>query len=184
MIKIQINYGMFNNSDVSAIQELAVSGHAVKENGRLKELCASISMATTITSNAIVFLSLSDNVEVERYSGYFKIKVIKENDIITNLLENLRFTLQSLEEQYPDYIEDIEIDGLQEISTENNIMLEKQMEPEMALLKLGNIPLEFPSHPHLSMPMDNIREIQKAYKIVQLALCNLRELRENKEERK
>jgi len=36
-----------------------------------------------------------------------------------------------------------------------------------SLEKVGSIPLDDPVHPHLSMPMDKIKEIQEAYKYVE-----------------
>jgi uncharacterized protein YsxB (DUF464 family) len=179
MIEIKIKYGSEGLNGLQTIQEFLVTGHAMNNEGASRELCASISIATTITANAIVFLALEGNVDVERASGYFRINVKKENHAITALLENLRFTLESLKEQYPSHVEEIVTEGLIELDITSELNMEDQLDmiPEMALLTIGNIPLEIPSHPHLSMSKEDILKIQKAYKVVQKALSELKTLK-------
>lgn len=185
MIEIKIKYSE-NVIGIQTIEKITVSGHATNDKGRLKELCASVSMATTVTANAITFLSLDDDVVIERSSGYFNIEMKNINSIVAGLLENIRYTLESLKEQFPDYIEEIVVEGLIE-NKENfdvsKINIDEGIAPELALLTIGHIPLEIPDHPHLSMSKESIQEVQKAYKIIQAALGELKDLKQQSKSR-
>lgn len=182
MITFKVTYTIDKNTGFQTICKILVTGHAQNSEGALKDLCASVSTAALLTANAITLLLLKESVNVEVSSGYLYIEVKEENQIISALLENLRYTIESLNEQYPGYIEETILDSVDIIKTIDNIEPKTQLSPEEALKIIGNIPLDIPAHPHLSMPEGKKKEIQDAYRVIQLALYELKALKVNKTE--
>lgn len=182
MITFRVTYATDQNTGLETIRKILVTGHAYNSEGILKDLCASVSTATILTANAITFLLLKESVNVEVSSGYFYIEVKEENQIISALLENLKYSIESLNNQYPGYIEETILDLVDSIKVPDNLEPKVQLSPEEALRIMGSIPLEIPSHPHLSMSMSKIKEIQSAYKILETSLIELKALKLKKEE--
>ncbi len=97
-----------------------IKSHIVLENGKIKQfnvfghanyakkgediVCAAVSSAILVTSNAIEHLGLSQSIDLTVKDGYFQLIVNNENDTVQKLLENLEYTIVDLEKQYPKYI--------------------------------------------------------------------------------
>ncbi|HHW79817.1 MAG TPA: ribosomal-processing cysteine protease Prp [Acholeplasmataceae bacterium] len=86
------------------ITEIEVSGHAEYDESGKDIVCAAVSTAIIVSANAIEMLDLNDNRSLTIEEGYFKIEVLKNNDVLNKLLKNLEYTLYDLEQQYPEYI--------------------------------------------------------------------------------
>lgn len=171
MINVDISTKLDNG--VSRIVIFEVNGHAIaQKNQRAAALCASVSIATLLTANSIKFLGLDNLVGIESEDGFFKITVKSIDRTIDGLLENLRYTMLALQEQHNESVSVNTHDDLLHKFNAENIMT-----PEEALVLVGSVPLEDPVHPHLSYPMDEIKKIQEAYKIVESALEELRFLK-------
>lgn len=166
--------------DNNILWEIIVSGHANYESPEVAAICAAASMATVVTGNAIMYLNLKDFAHVEAEKGYFRIVIKDRNDIVDGLLSNLKHTLLELKDQYPN---NIQITDLYRIAVPDGLKYE-EWTPEKALGILGSIPLEIPSHPHLSMSEDKIEYVKKAYKVVDLALEELKVLKKLKTPKK
>jgi len=86
------------------IKEIFVTGHAnFKKHGK-DIICAAVSASTLVTANAIEHLSLNQTIDLTIEDGYFNIKLKESNEIVEKLLENLEYTLDDLEKQYPKYM--------------------------------------------------------------------------------
>ncbi len=92
---------MYDNNQV---KQIIVKGHANYKAKGEDIVCAAVSTATILTANAIEHLDLDQHIDLEVSEGYFKLSLIKENDIVSGLLKNLEYTLHELEIQYPKYI--------------------------------------------------------------------------------
>jgi uncharacterized protein YsxB (DUF464 family) len=57
-----------------------------------------------MTYNAIEHLKLDHLVDCKVSEGFFSLRVKEENTTILALLENLEYTLNDLEKQYPKYM--------------------------------------------------------------------------------
>ena len=84
----------------SSISNIEVKGHASSDYGT-DILCASVSTAIVITVNAIEKIGLIDNIDYQLKEGLFDLKVIKNNGLLNQLLENLEYSLEDLKNQYP-----------------------------------------------------------------------------------
>jgi uncharacterized protein YsxB (DUF464 family) len=84
--------------------EIIVKGHANYKAKGEDIVCAAVSTATILTANAIEHLSLDHLIDLDVSEGYFKLSLLKENDIVSGLIKNLEYTLHDLEKQYPKYI--------------------------------------------------------------------------------
>ena len=86
------------------LKEIKVSGHANYKKKGEDIVCAAVSTATLMTFNAIEHLKLDHLVECNVSEGSFQIRAFDDNQTIEALLENLRYTLNDLEKQYPKYM--------------------------------------------------------------------------------
>jgi len=82
------------------IDEITLKGHANYDEYGKDIVCASVSTMYITTINAIVRVA-SDSIEYDEKH----IKLLKQNEIVNKLLENLVDLLLDLEKQYPKYIE-------------------------------------------------------------------------------
>lgn len=84
--------------------EIKVEGHALYAKKGEDIVCASVSTATLLSVNLIRRLNEQDNIEVTIKDGYFHLTVKTQTNYIKAVCENLIWTLQELEETYPNYI--------------------------------------------------------------------------------
>lgn len=83
---------------------IKVEGHAEFAKFGKDIVCASVSTATILSANLIKKLGQKDYVEIEISDGNFHLKVKTQTEEIKAVCENLIWTLQQLEESYPNYI--------------------------------------------------------------------------------
>lgn len=91
-------------SDKQSLRQLTVTGHANYGAKGEDIVCAAVSTAVIVTANAIEHLNLNHVIEVDVQEGYFKIIQKTDNASVTALINNLEYTLDELEKQYPKYI--------------------------------------------------------------------------------
>lgn len=84
--------------------EIKVDGHANFAEFGKDIVCASVSTAIIFSANLIKKLAQENNVEIELSDGKFHLKVKTQTKEIKAVCENLIWTLQELEESYPNYI--------------------------------------------------------------------------------
>lgn len=87
------------------IKEIVISGHANYKPKGEDIVCASVSMATFMTVNAIKFLKLEHVIETNLNDGYFKINQKSHNNTVNSLLKNLDYTIRDLIRQYPNHFQ-------------------------------------------------------------------------------
>lgn len=94
--------------DKKMLKSIKVSGHANYKKKGEDIVCAAVSTATLMTYNAIEHLKLDHLVECQVSDGYFYLRAIDDHLTILALLENLVYTLNELEKQYPKYMKNQE----------------------------------------------------------------------------
>ena len=97
----------YHVSKEQAITEIKVSGHANYARHGEDIVCAAVSTATILTNNALERMGFKENIKVSVRDGFFQIEVVKPNEMVAHLLDNLEDTLQQLEKQYPKYIKNL-----------------------------------------------------------------------------
>lgn len=86
------------------IKKITFKGHANYSDYGKDIVCAAVSSTMLCTVNAI--LSINKNtIEVVEEKDSFVINIIRDDDIVNKLLENMIRCLKSLEKQYPKNIE-------------------------------------------------------------------------------
>lgn len=83
---------------------ILIEGHANQNEYGNDIVCASVSTSIILSINLIEKFNLLNTIKYDLKEGYFRIEVIKSNDIVNNILENLKYTLNDLYSQYPKYI--------------------------------------------------------------------------------
>lgn len=86
------------------LNEILVTGHALYKKHGQDIVCAAVSTAILVTANAIEHLGLNQKIDLTIEEGYFKLTANVYDSIIYGLMENLEYTLNDLEKQYPKYI--------------------------------------------------------------------------------
>jgi uncharacterized protein YsxB (DUF464 family) len=86
------------------MRSVTVSGHAQYKRHGQDIVCAAVSAATLVTANAIEHLALNHLIDLTVDEGYFNLVLKESNDIIEKLLDNLEYTLNDFEKQYPKYM--------------------------------------------------------------------------------
>jgi uncharacterized protein YsxB (DUF464 family) len=102
MIKVNVKY---NNNKV---YELVIKGHAGYDVHGKDIVCAAVSSMAITTVNNII--SLDDSVDYEENSGLLIIRVNRDTEVNSKLLDNLVRMLTELKVQYPKNIEIINED--------------------------------------------------------------------------
>ncbi|MFH1692844.1 MAG: ribosomal-processing cysteine protease Prp [Bacillota bacterium] len=92
---------VYRNEKLNAIY---VQGHANYKKHGEDIVCAAVSAATLVTANAIEHLGLNQKIDLTVEESYFKLTMNVYDSIIEGLMENLEYTLNDLEKQYPKYI--------------------------------------------------------------------------------
>ena len=86
------------------LNQICVSGHANYKKSGEDIVCAAVSVATLVTANAIEHLGLNQKIDLTVEDGYFKLTLNVSDSIVQGLMENLEYTLNDLQKQYPKYI--------------------------------------------------------------------------------
>jgi len=86
------------------LNQISVSGHANYKKSGEDIVCAAVSAATLVTANAIEHLGLNQKIDLTVEDGYFKLTLNVSDSIVQGLMENLEYTLNDLQKQYPKYI--------------------------------------------------------------------------------
>ena len=96
---IKISYKEENNH----INYVKISGHANYADEGFDIVCASVSSIAITTINAIVRIDL-ESIVYRDDDGLLEIGIVKIDDIVDILIENMISMLEELEKQYKDYI--------------------------------------------------------------------------------
>lgn len=83
---------------------LEVSGHANQNEYGKDIVCSSISTALIMTINLIEKFNQLNDIKYQIKEGYFVLEYNKNNEIVNNIVENLKYTLNELFIKYPKYI--------------------------------------------------------------------------------
>jgi uncharacterized protein YsxB (DUF464 family) len=84
---------------------IEISGHSGYAERGYDIVCASVSTASQMTINQIELLGLLGNIYYEiGDDGYLKLQVVKQNELLQKVVDNLRFTLIDMSEQFSDFI--------------------------------------------------------------------------------
>lgn len=86
------------------IKYIEVSGHALYDHSGKDIVCASVSTALIVTINALEKLDVLEFIKYDIEEGYFQLEVVKEDQTVKALLDNLVYSLTDLSNQYPKYI--------------------------------------------------------------------------------
>ena len=79
---------------------IEVSGHAYFDEVGKDIVCASVSSIVITTINACLELD-EDSIYYEDLDNKIKIEILKDNEVIKKLINNMVFMLESLEKDYP-----------------------------------------------------------------------------------
>lgn len=83
---------------------IEVSGHADQNEYGKDIVCSSVSTALIMTINLIEKFSQLNDIKYQIKEGYFQLEYNKNNKIVNNIVENLKYTLNELFIKYPKYI--------------------------------------------------------------------------------
>lgn len=89
--------------DLSKDKIITVSGHSGYEERGKDIVCASISSIVITTINAIIEID-NDAIDYSDLDNKIVIRVIKEDEIVNKLINNMILLLESLEKDYKEYI--------------------------------------------------------------------------------
>ncbi len=92
---------VYENGEMKMI---TVSGHANYKKHGQDIVCAAVSASTLVTANAIEHLGLDHLIDLTVEEGYFKLVLKEKNETLSKLMDNLKYTLDDLEKQYPKYM--------------------------------------------------------------------------------
>ncbi len=88
------------------LESLVISGHALFADFGNDIVCAAVSTAVIMTINAIESLGEKENIKVIIEEGYVEINVLKSTKIVDGLLNNLTYSLNDLNLQFPKNIKE------------------------------------------------------------------------------
>lgn len=89
--------------DLSKDKIITVSGHSGYEERGKDIVCASVSSIVITTINAIIEID-NDAIDYSDLDNKIVIRVIKEDEIVNKLINNMILLLESLEKDYKEYI--------------------------------------------------------------------------------
>jgi len=98
MIKYEFHY------DNNEINKIVIKGHALFGNYGNDIICASVSTMVILTINAITKLGYENNIKHIIKDGYLELDVIVKDKTVNGLLENLLYSLNDLQQQYPSHL--------------------------------------------------------------------------------
>ena len=85
------------------IDNISIKGHALYDESGKDIVCSSVSSIVITTVNAIIRFQ-KDAIIYDENDGYLKIEILKHNDIVDLLIDNMISLLEELEDQYKKYI--------------------------------------------------------------------------------
>lgn len=97
MIKINIS------KKDNLIKTISIKGHAEYDESGKDIVCSAVSSIVITTVNALIRYN-QECINYVDADGYIKIEILKHDDIIDLLMNNMVNLLEELEEQYKKYI--------------------------------------------------------------------------------
>jgi len=91
------------NVRISA-NDIEIKGHAGYDKSGFDIVCASVSTAATMCINQIELFERLDLIDYQIRDGYLKLHIVKSDEVLEKIIQNLVYTLSDLENQYPHYI--------------------------------------------------------------------------------
>ncbi len=89
--------------DLSKDKVITVSGHSGYEERGKDIVCASVSSIVITTINGIIEID-NDAIDYSDLDNKIVIRIIKDDEIVNKLINNMILLLESLEKDYKDYI--------------------------------------------------------------------------------
>ena len=89
--------------DLTKDKLITISGHSGYEERGKDIVCASVSSIVIPTINAIIEID-NDAIDYSDLDNKIIIRIIKEDEIVNKLINNMILLLESLEKDYKDYI--------------------------------------------------------------------------------
>lgn len=89
--------------DLTKDKLITISGHSGYEERGKDIVCASVSSIVITTINAIIEID-SDAIDYSDLDNKIIIRVLKEDEIVNKLINNMILLLESLEKDYKDFI--------------------------------------------------------------------------------
>lgn len=89
--------------DLSKDKIITVSGHSGYEERGKDIVCASVSSIVITTINGIIEID-NDAIDYSDLDNKIVIRIIKDDEIVNKLINNMILLLESLEKDYKDYI--------------------------------------------------------------------------------
>ena len=89
--------------DLTKDKLITISGHSGYEERGKDIVCASVSSIVITTINGIIDID-NDAIDYSDLDNKIIIRIIKDNDIVNKLINNMILLLESLEKDYTDYI--------------------------------------------------------------------------------
>ena len=80
---------------------IQISGHADYDEYGLDIVCSAVSTSIIMTLNLIKLFELSNLIEFDLNEGYFQLIVKQSNKDLDKILNNLKFTVENISQQYP-----------------------------------------------------------------------------------
>ncbi len=81
--------------------KIEAKGHANYDVYNKDIVCASFTTAVIVSINLVEKLKLENNIKYVLNEGHIEFEIIKENDILKSIFENLEYTINDLSLQYP-----------------------------------------------------------------------------------
>lgn len=89
--------------DLTKDKLITISGHSGYEERGKDIVCASVSSIVITTINAIIEID-SDAIDYSDLDNKIIIRVLKEDEIVNKLINNMILLLESLKKDYKDFI--------------------------------------------------------------------------------
>ena len=89
--------------DLTKDKLITISGHSGYEERGKDIVCASVSSIVITTINAIIEID-SDAIDYSDLDDKIIIRIIKEDEVVNKLINNMILLLESLEKDYKDFI--------------------------------------------------------------------------------
>ncbi len=89
--------------DLTKDKLITISGHSGYEERGKDIVCASVSSIVITTINAIIEID-NDAIDYSDLDNKIIIRILKEDEIVNKLINNMILLLESLEKDYKDFI--------------------------------------------------------------------------------
>lgn len=101
---------VFNKKN-GQIESVRVTGHAEFAKHGADIVCAAVSTAVIMTANALESLKVDQYVDLHVKEGYFTAIIKSHDSVVDGLFNNLEYTFNDLEKQYPKYMKNQKKEG-------------------------------------------------------------------------